>query len=120
MAKPEGQSKPHLRLTVYEVAVLLHALIRAAAHDHIGYNDAHMTVADLKKRLDDMMVLVDPAIIERLFYAANMLDERNLFASILNEREPFKVFCNRIMRRTGAHKYWYFDKEYHLFRKKEF
>lgn len=63
------------QVRLFDLALLLHALHRAAEDEGVGHHDTHETVESIERKCNKE-VFIEPRILEACLYAASMLNEQ--------------------------------------------
>ena len=81
-------------MRLLDLVVMLANIHKAAADDEVGFEDTQETVDSITKRLN-LVVFIDPNLIESGIWAANMLNEKGQY--VHPKSVDFKDWVERLM-----------------------
>lgn len=103
MSTPENQ----IRMKIVDLLILLYHIEQGAQDQHVGFEDAEMTLDEMRKSLEhDVSLSID--LTQRALWSANLMDEQRKFWHPYGL--TFNQFLQRILVGTGLK----FDKTYNL------
>lgn len=87
-----------------ELAVLLYNAHIAARDDDIGFEDANDTLDNITRRFNKW-IFVDPALVDSLLWACNLLNEKKQF--VHPRGLTFEQFIEKILKGRGKYDTFY-------------